>query len=156
MLRVSKHTDYGMLLLTAMVSGGDSANYSARQLADMTHLPYPMVGKILKALAREGILVSQRGPKGGYGLVRRPEEITLVDIVSAMEGPIAVTECIGSPGDCEHETSCPVQVNWLHINYMIKQALQEITLWDMTQPLHELLPLVADRGRSAAGPAEEA
>ncbi len=140
MLRVSKQTDYGLLLLTALVRG-DKPNYSARELAGITHLPTPMVGKILKVLTRAGVLESRRGIKGGYQLSRAPGQISLVNIVDAIEGPIAMTECIGSPGDCEHEDSCPVQVNWLNINILIKRALEGITLQDMTGSV-DLVPIL--------------
>lgn len=140
MLKVSKQTDYGILLLTAIVSSRDEGSLSARELSEMTHLPLPMVGKILKVLSREEILESQRGAKGGYSLARPADEITLIDLVRAIEGPVAITECIETPGECRHEDNCPVQVNWLNINRLIREALKGITLLDMTRPnqLHQL------------------
>ncbi len=142
MLRLSKQTDYGIVLLTAMANGDtEGASHSARELSQLTRLPLPMVGKILKVLAREGILVSQRGMHGGYSLARRPEDLSLVEILNAIEGPLALTECSGPSSSCEHEENCPVQVNWVSINRVIQDALGEISLRDMAQPTLGLVQL---------------
>jgi FeS assembly SUF system regulator len=133
MIRLSKETDYGIVLLTHLADNVGRASYSARALAQETHLPLPMVSKILKVLARQDLLHSQRGVKGGYRLARRPEEISVADIIGAMEGPIALTECVSAPGDCRHEPLCPVRVNWQTISRAVRQALEGIALSDMTR-----------------------
>ncbi len=141
MLRVTKLADYGIVILTYFASD-TQATHTARDIAGVVRLPLPVVSKILKALARDGLLVSHRGTKGGYGLKRRPEEITVADIIRALEGPIAVTECTDRiNGDCGLEVRCPVRTNWHRINQAIYEALERITLAEMTQPLHE--PLVS-------------
>jgi FeS assembly SUF system regulator len=141
MLRVTKLADYGIVILTYFAAHGGST-HTARDIAAIVRLPLPVVSKILKALARDGLLVSQRGIKGGYGLARRPEEITVAHIIRALEGPIAVTECTDRvKGDCELEVGCPVRTNWHRINQAIYQALERITLAEMTQPFPE--PLVS-------------
>ncbi len=139
MLRVTKLADYGIVILTYFAARVETT-HNARDIAGVVRLPLPVVSKILKALARDGLLVSHRGTKGGYGLARRPEEITVADIIRSLEGPIAVTECTDSVnGDCELEVRCPVRTNWHRINQAIYQALERITLAEMTQPLHEQL-----------------
>ena len=90
-----------------------------------------MVSKILKTLAREGILLSHRGVKGGYSLAKQPASITIGDVIGALEGPIGMTECSTSPGSCEQETSCPVRINWQRISHAVRGALQKIPLSDM-------------------------
>ncbi|MGH9340001.1 MAG: SUF system Fe-S cluster assembly regulator [Acidobacteriota bacterium] len=132
---MSKQTDYGILLLTHFARNGEGSTYSARGLALEAHLPVPMVSKILKLLAREGLLVSQRGAKGGYALARRAEKISIAEIISAMEGPIAMTECVDAPGDCRQEPTCAVRSNWQKINRVVSEALGQISLSDMTTPL---------------------
>jgi FeS assembly SUF system regulator len=100
----------------------------------------PVVSKVLKLLTRSGLLSSQRGIKGGYGLARRPEHITVAEIIRALEGPIAVTECSDRlHGDCELELRCPVRANWHLINRTIHEALEKITLAEMAQPLAQSL-----------------
>jgi FeS assembly SUF system regulator len=141
MLRVTKLADYGIVMMTYFaVQGGSTHN--ARDISGVVRLPLPVVSKILKSLARDGLLVSQRGTKGGYGLARKPEEITVAEIIRALEGPIAVTECTDRvKGGCELEIRCPVRTNWHRINQAIYQALERITLAEMTQSIHE--PLVS-------------
>jgi FeS assembly SUF system regulator len=148
MLRVTKLADYGIVLLTHFAA--HPGTYNARDMAKVVRLPLPVVSKVLKLLARTGLLVSQRGTKGGYALALPPQEITVAAIIRALEGPIAVTECTDAVhGDCGLQTGCPVRTNWHLINLAIHRALEGITLAEMTQPLRN--PLVQlDTGRRPA------
>lgn len=133
MFRMNKLTDYGVVLLTRFAQHPEHAA-SARELAEETRLPLPTVGKVLKLLVRDGILVSQRGTKGGYALSRRPERITVTSIISALEGPVSLTEC-QAPGVCGMERGCPTKANWQVVNRAILEALTNLTLADMARPL---------------------
>jgi len=138
MLRMTKQTDYGIVLMTHLAQG-PRAQHSAPELAAQLRIPLPMVSKILKLLARDGLLDSHRGVHGGYSLARTPEEISVADLIAALEGPIAMTECIeeahiGHPGDCSREDFCAVRANWQRINGAVRQALESISLADMTRP----------------------
>jgi FeS assembly SUF system regulator len=136
MIRLTKVTDYGIVLMTHIATHGERLSHNAPELAVETGLPSPMVSKVLKTLVRGGLLLSHRGVKGGYSLARGPRQITVRDIVMALEGPIAITECLehASP-DCNIESLCPVRSNWSKINQAVEKALDEITLEDMAQPL---------------------
>ena len=135
MFRLTKLTDYGIVLLTHFAQHPER-EHNARELAEETRLPLPTVGKLLKELVREDLLVSHRGTKGGYRLARRPGEISVADVITALEGPIAVTECNnGIEGSCEHESCCPVRSNWHVINRVIYEALGGLTLLEMSRPL---------------------
>lgn len=135
MIRITKQTDYGIVLMTHLAADPERL-YNAPDLATEAGLPLPMVSKILKLLTRDGLLASHRGVKGGYTLSRSPVEITVDEIITSLEGPIAITECIEhSPGECEHERLCPTRGNWQLINQAVRQALERITLAEMTQPL---------------------
>ena len=134
MIRITKQTDYGIVLLTHLAAQPER-HLNAPELATETQLPLPMVSKILKLLVREGLLVSHRGVKGGYSLGLLPEEITMAEIISALEGPIAITECIEVSSDCSHEQLCPVRSNWQRINDAVRGALERVTLAEMTNPL---------------------
>jgi FeS assembly SUF system regulator len=108
-------------------------------VASEAHLPPPTVSKLLRLLAKEGLLASHRGVKGGYGLARPAEDITVGSIIKALEGPIAITTCTNdTPGECEHESLCPVRGHWHLINLAIRQALDSITLADMAAHPHRL------------------
>ncbi len=135
MLRVTKLADYGIVILTYFATNL-GATYNARDVAGVVRLPLPVVSKVLKLLARHGVLASQRGIKGGYGLAKSPSVITVAEIIRALEGPIAVTECTDSlHGDCGLQVGCPVRTNWHLINRAIHAALEKITLEEMAQPL---------------------
>jgi FeS assembly SUF system regulator len=145
MIRITKQTDYGIVLLTHLAADPER-QYNAPELAAEARLPLPMVSKILKLLAREGLLVSHRGVKGGYSLARQPEAISMAEIISSLEGPIALTECISVEGDCSHEALCPVRSNWRRINQAVRTALAGISLAEMANPRQQLVTL----GRSGA------
>jgi FeS assembly SUF system regulator len=133
MIRITKQTDYGIVLLTHLATHHEG-QYNAPDLASETRLPAPTVSKILKLLAKEGILVSHRGVKGGYSLARAPREISMAQIIAVLEGPIAITECEDEHGDCVHESSCHVRANWHRINVAVRDALSGISLAEMALP----------------------
>jgi Rrf2 family protein len=97
-----------------------------------------MVAKILKQLARTGLLLSQRGVNGGYRMARPAHAVTVADVITAIEGPIALTECIEhADGDCARESICQVRGNWQLINRRVLDFLGTITLAEMAGPLAE-------------------
>lgn len=136
MVRITRQTDYGIFLLTYFLDREVSGQlWSSRDLARQSHIPFPMVSKILKLLARNEILLSHRGVKGGYTLARAPEAITVVEVIDALEGPIALTECVDNGGCCQQEAVCPVRSNWAMINLAIRDVLQRISLAEMSRPI---------------------
>jgi FeS assembly SUF system regulator len=137
MLRITKLTDYGIVLLAQLAGDETRASQNARSMAEATSLPLPVVSKILKALAHGGLLTSQRGAKGGYALSRRPEEVNVAEIIDALEGPIALMECSAGPGRCEQETSCAVRDPWQRINQAILETLRHVTLRELVGPPRE-------------------
>jgi FeS assembly SUF system regulator len=139
LLRLSRITDYGIVLLAQLAqqtrtAGDFAAPRTARDLAAEVALPVPMVSKILKILARANILGSQRGAKGGYTLTRRPEDLSVAELITALDGPVALTQCAISPGLCDHEQSCAVSNPWQVINQVVEYALSEVTLADLINP----------------------
>lgn len=135
MLRMTKQADYGTVLMTHL-AGEPGRLFTAPELAAETSLPLPTVSKILKLLGREGLLASQRGVKGGYSLVRDPGDISIADMITVLDGPIAFTECIeGSPGVCSQESVCRLRGNWQIINRAIRQALESISLAELIHPM---------------------
>lgn len=139
MFRLSKTTDYGIVLLAQLANSSDPGasaplhSQNARELAEASELPVPMVSKILKALAKEGILVSQRGSKGGYSLSCAPEELTVSEMIRVLEGPVALTDCAVGPALCEHETMCAMREPWQIISRVVEQALANVTLADLVR-----------------------
>ncbi len=149
MLRMTKQADYGIVLLTRMAIDPERW-FNASQLAELVHLPLPTVSKILKILARADLLESHRGVKGGYCLARLPAEITMAEIISALDGPIAVTECIDdAPGECSQESICAIRENWQRINNSIRSALEGITLEEMSHPATQGLVTLGEGGAAS-------
>jgi len=142
MLRITKLTDYAVLVLSDMVRAAGAAR-AARDIAERTRIPQPTVSKVLKLLTRSTLVESERGKNGGYRLARDAAGISVADIVDAVEGPIAVTECSAHQrGSCDLEGKCPTETNWIRINDAIRQALRGVTLADMVRPnLPVLIPL---------------
>jgi FeS assembly SUF system regulator len=134
MIRLTKLADYGVVVMTHIAYQPDAV-HAATDVAEDIHLPSPTVSKILGAMARAGLLTSHRGLNGGFQLARPATEITVGEIISAVEGPIAITDCLGDDGgDCSLEALCPTRGHWQKINGAIKKALDEVTLDDLVQP----------------------
>ncbi|MDJ0950250.1 MAG: SUF system Fe-S cluster assembly regulator [Alphaproteobacteria bacterium] len=134
MIKTSKIADYGMMLMGLIAAYQDRC-LSALDLADETHVPLPTVSKVLTLLKRAGLLKSHRGVKGGYVLARPAREITVADIVVALDGPIALTQCIEEgPGACHLEPTCPSRLGWHQVNASIQRMLTDVTLADMAAP----------------------
>ena len=133
MFRLSKTTDYGIVLMAQLASAPERTPLNARELAQSADLPIPMVSKILKALARDGLLVSQRGAKGGYHLARVPEDLTVSEMIRVLEGPVALTDCAIGPAHCSHESLCSVREPWQLISRVVEKALADVTLADLVK-----------------------
>lgn len=139
MLRMSKLTDYGTMVLAQLASTeGSLATCSA--VAEATRLGQPTVSKLLKLLARAGLVVSERGAQGGYALARPAEDITAAEIIDALEGPFAITECSSATGICDLESHCQVATAWQRINGSIRRSLQSVSLADLKTQADPLPP----------------
>jgi FeS assembly SUF system regulator len=126
-------SDYAMVALTQMARA--PGIYASATLAQKIGVPEPTIAKLLKALARGGILSSQRGTFGGYFLARPATDISVADIVAALEGPVALTDCVGGhSGDCSVENLCSVRGSWDKINTAIEAALASVSLAEMATP----------------------
>jgi FeS assembly SUF system regulator len=130
MLRISKLTDYGTLVLAKLPASG-AGLASAGQIAQSTHLGQATVSKLLKALVRAGLVTSERGSHGGYALAKSEDEITAADIIDAIEGPVAITECSSADSRCSLERTCTVGSAWQGINLSIRRALTQVSLADL-------------------------
>jgi FeS assembly SUF system regulator len=131
-MRLTRQADYGILLLAEIASGEEGAIHAAPELAAATGMPASMVAKTLKHLARQGLLDSTRGARGGYRLARPAKAISLADVVMAFEGPIAMTQCTdGAAAECGIESRCRVHHNWLKLNRVVIGALARVNLAEM-------------------------
>ena len=133
MLRISRLTDYGTMVLVYLAQQSHT-HCSANDVAVATHVALPTTQKLLKVLTRAGLVESARGVDGGYRLTRSPHSINAAEIVDALEGPVAITECSASTSQCELESMCMVGGAWQRINQAIRNALVDISLAELDSP----------------------
>jgi len=140
MLKLSRFADYSIVLLTQLAARPSSL-MQAPDLALVTGLSVPTVAKTLKKLTQAGLVESRRGAKGGYALIRDAAEIPVTEIIAAVDGPIALTDCTVDAGaDCEIEALCPTRTNWRKINDAVIGALDGISQADMTPQSAPFVP----------------
>ena len=131
MIRLNKMTDYAVVMLSHLAVDVDRV-VTAAELARGSVLPLPSVSKLMKQLSRAGILTSQRGASGGYRLGRAPKDISIADIVTILEGPIALTACIeGADTSCDAIPQCSLSGHWNQVNHAIQVALDSVSLADL-------------------------
>ncbi len=130
MLRISRLTDYATVIL-ASLAGGSLA--SAAEIAERTHIGLPTVSKLLKELQHAGLVRSVRGARGGYQLARPAAAINAAEIIDAVEGPVALTECAGGAGNCGIESTCLVGNGWQRISRAIRRALVDVSLEELVR-----------------------
>jgi len=134
MMRLSRLADFAVVLMTHVAQDHERV-HRASEAAIATQLPAPTVAKVLARLCREGLLTSTRGMKGGYQLARPAAEISVGAIVNALDGPVALTQCIKlGPGGCEVEAVCPSRVGLHRINLAVHKALDDVPLADIATP----------------------
>lgn len=131
MLRITKLTDYAVLLLVEMAKA-PKVIHSAQALADALDLKLPTTSKLLKMLTKNKLLESIRGTEGGYKIALSSAQIRLSDVIEAIEGRIALTECSLDEGSCHKEQDCKVKKPWQKINAVVSQSMANITLADFT------------------------
>lgn len=130
MFKVNKLTDYATVVLIEIAQS--NVVRSSQHFSERTGIPLPTVAKLMKSLNKAGLVVSQRGAGGGYVLGRKPVDITVADVIQAVEGPIALTACADTSDEhCEMEAVCPMQGKWNKVNQAVRSALNEVTLADM-------------------------
>lgn len=127
MLRISKLTDYGTVILAYLAAHADRM-HTASEVAERTRLGLATVSKLLKSLHRAGLVSSVRGSHGGYQLARPAAAITAAAILDALEGPFALTECSGKHSACEIEATCRVGHAWQRVNAAVHRALNDVSL----------------------------
>jgi FeS assembly SUF system regulator len=134
MLRISKLADYGTVVMVYLAKQ-TAALSNARDIATNTHLSLPTVSKLLKRLTAAGLLTSVRGSAGGYRLQRGASEISVSDIIYALEEQRGLIECSLQPNTCSLQDVCHIQDNWQLLNHAIQTALDSVSLEALAKPL---------------------
>lgn len=134
MLKLSKLTDYGLVVISYLAGCGEEL-VSARDIAERVQIGLPTVSKVLKLLVGAGLVQSTRGVNGGYFIARAPSAISVVDVIAALEGPVGITECSTTMGCCSQEAVCSLRSNWQRVNQLVLNVLAQFSLAEMCQPL---------------------
>lgn len=143
MLRLSKLADYAIVIASHCARFPEQT-HTAAEIALTVNIALPTVQKILKRLSRAGVFQSERGPHGGYRLARRPEQISIAQIIAALEGPIGLTECSLAENHCQQAQGCNIRSNWTLINQAIRIALETVSLADMVKPISREIPITLE------------
>lgn len=159
MLKFSKKADYGLMAVQyiASVQFGDLQKarvVNTKEIAEEYHIPVELLAKVLQTLARQGVVESQNGPKGGYLLARNAREITIAQVLEAIEGPLGITDCQQEQEDkaaqCSCFTHCNIRTPLLKVQDSIYQLLNSMTVADMMGGT----PLITVQSLSTAGAGE--
>jgi Rrf2 family protein len=140
MLRFTKRADYGLMAIHYIAIHEPVGAVSAKRIAEEFRIPPELLAKILQRLAKEGLIISQNGPKGGYALARRPVAITVGAVIRALEGPIHIVECLEDDSDCPQMERCNLRRPVQKIQAAISQLLDTMSLAELTsEDVPELL-----------------
>jgi FeS assembly SUF system regulator len=155
MVRISRLADYGIVLMAHLARHRGARFHSAKDVAKATGVPAPTAAKILKALTHRGLLESHRGIDGGFALSRDPATVSVADVVTGLDGPIAMTACQGGPDRhvCGIESSCPTRSNWDRINDAVRGALAGLSIAEMATPSFTFPRRTGGDGVPASAPA---
>ncbi len=142
MLRLSKKADYALIAMKHLAVAGDRASSSAREIAEHYDIPIELLAKVLQRLVRRGLLASQQGTRGGYQLARQPGQISVADVIQAIDGPVAVTACSSEESTCDQFAKCNVRDPLWKVRERILTALAECTIAELAT---EAPPLAVPR-----------
>jgi Rrf2 family protein len=131
MLKLTKKADYGLIALRHLATGRRSA--SAKDIAAAYHIPLPLLSKVLQKLVRTGLLISEQGTHGGYRLARDPHQITALEVIRTIDGPVILTHCFTEHGGCDQSDLCTVREPLRKVHEGILKLLSGITIFDISQ-----------------------
>ena len=133
MIKISRLADYALVILNDLALHPQHP-YSATVLAQRTGIALPTVSKVLKLLNEAAVTASSRGANGGYRLVKAPNALSITEVIAAIDGKPALTECCQADARCVHDARCALRSNWRVINHIITKILSQFTLADLQHP----------------------
>lgn len=143
MLKLSKKADYALIAVRHLAAHRREPSQSAADIADAYGISAPLLAKVLQRLAKHGLLTARHGSAGGYCLARNPKEISALDVINAVDGPVVITSCVTSHGNCDQSPTCTVREPLRRVNESIAQVLRSVTISQMAEdsPDAELIGL---------------
>lgn len=131
MLKLSKKADYGLIALKHLAMHNGGGSYSAADISEVYGISTPLMAKVLQKLAKGGLVAARHGSSGGYTLARDPAQITALEAISAIDGPLFITSCVTSHGECYQTTTCTVREPLRRVNESILEVLNKVTISQM-------------------------
>jgi Rrf2 family protein len=128
MLKLSKKADYGLIAVRHLAMKYLAGACSSKEIARTYGIPTELLAKILQKLVKSGLLVSHQGAEGGYALARDPDSVTAFEVIKAIDGPLLITSCVTSHGDCTQAPTCTVKEPLGKVNEIIVKALNSVTI----------------------------
>jgi len=132
MLKLTKKSDYGLIALVHLTVDAKRKSATAKEISEAHHIPLPLLSKVLQVLARNQILTSEQGTKGGYRLARDPRTISALEVIRAIDGPVLLTSCFHEAGGCDQFQTCTVKAPLQKVHEGILRLLDSITILEMT------------------------
>ena len=133
MLKLSNKADYGLIAVKHLATHGADGACSATDIAEAYGISAPLLAKILQKLSKQGLVTARHGSSGGYQLARDPSLITALEVISAIDGPLFITSCITSHGECYQTPTCTVREPLRRVNESILQVLNTVTISQMSE-----------------------
>jgi FeS assembly SUF system regulator len=131
MMKLTKRADYGLISLKHLAVKNQSA--SAKEIADTYGIPLPLLSKVLQKLAKTGFLISEHGTYGGYRLARKAVDITALEVIQTIDGPVFLTSCFTEHGECGQSEKCIVREPLRKVHDGIQKLLASISVADMSE-----------------------
>ncbi len=144
MLKLTKKADYGLIAVRHLAEHADLGACSAKDLAEIYGLPQEALAKILQQLARSKLLISQQGTNGGYVLSRDPREISALEVIRAIEGPLFITSCNNLEKSCSQSSKCTVREPLQKVSRTIEEVLSKLTVWELREGAEDSAPEVIE------------
>ena len=126
-MQITRQADYAVRAVYYLTTLGPGSRAATNRIAEEQHIPPSFLAKIISQLSVAGLLHTSRGARGGVSLARSPEEISLLDVVEAIDGPIRLNECVGEDGMCSFEESCPMRPVWCDAQKELVDRLSSTT-----------------------------
>ena len=137
MFKLSKKADYGLIAVKHLAMHRHQHACSANEIAEDYGISVTLMAKVLQKLAKQELVIAKHGSSGGYQLAKDPSQISALDVITAIDGPVLITSCVTSHGPCDATEKCSVREPLRRVNESILQVLGTVTISQMSDEPHE-------------------
>jgi len=137
MFKLSKKADYGLIAMKHLANHRQQHACSANEIAEEYGISTTLMAKVLQKLARQGLVGAKHGSSGGYQLAKEPGQISALDVITAIDGPVLITSCVTNHGNCDATDKCSVREPLRRVNESILHVLNAVTISQMSEDPHE-------------------